>query len=101
MPLTPNKRQCPRCGQWWPGENRLCPQDSADLIQHRFRMDSMRIRYLHALALRQKGLSYDDYKARMHAVTGKVSCKDLKRRGYNRLIVDLNKLPDVRQRRAA
>lgn len=64
-------------------------------MQQRFRMTSQRLRYVHTLALRQKGLTQEEYELRLKAITGHGSSKDLKRRDFVRLVEDLKRLPDV------
>lgn len=89
------QRQCPRCGNWWPGHEQFCPQDGADMVRHRFRMDRARIARVHVLALKQKGMDYDDYKRRLKAITGRDSSKDLKQHEYRAFLRDLAGLPDA------
>lgn len=91
-------RQCPRCGIWVPRRFRRCPQDGASLVMEKFEMNNDRIRYLHGLALGRKGLSYEDYKLRLHGVTGHTTCKDLSRVEFLKFVSDLKGLPDAIRR---
>lgn len=58
-------------------------------------MTSQRLRYVHTLALRQKGLTAEEYKLRLKAITGRGSSKDLKRSEFSRFVEDLKLLPDT------
>ena len=98
MPRKPARRQCPRCGFWFDGDTTECPQDGTSLVKRRFRMTPSRIRHVHTLALRQKGLTEEEYKLRMQAVTGKTTCKDFRRTHYMRFVADVKKLSDVGSR---
>ncbi len=65
------------------------------MVRRRWRMDPARLRLVHALALRQKGLTQEEYKLRLKAITGRESSKDLKRRDFVRFVEDLKRLPDI------
>lgn len=60
-------------------------------------MDTAKIKYVHVVALREKGLSQEDYKARLLAITGKDTCKNLNRKEYNQLMASLYRLPNARR----
>lgn len=64
------------------------------LITTPFRMTKERVRYVHALALKRKGLSYEIYKLRLGAV-GVKSSTQLKRASYARFVAGLKALPDA------
>lgn len=73
--------RCALCGTW--------------LVKQRFSMTPGRIRLVHALALKQKGLREDEYRLRLGAY-GVTTCKDFKRAQFDAFVRDLKKLPDVR-----
>lgn len=95
MPRRPRLRQCKRCGQVHPGREKECARCGAPLVQKRWRMTKARIKYVHVLAMRQKGLTREEYELRLQAA-GVDSCKDLKRRQWDELLRGLKRLPDVR-----
>ena len=96
MARTPTQRQCSRCGYSFPNVKE-CPTCGVDLVKRRWKMTRKRIAYVHALALQQKGLTHEEYKLRMQAITTKTTCKDLTRNDYKRFTADLQALPDVRR----
>ena len=52
------------------------------------------IQRVHVVALRQKGLTREDYKLRLNAV-GVSSCKEMNQQQYLAFMRDLNRLPDA------
>lgn len=94
MPRRPHRRQCPRCGIWNDGKLTACTDCHASIVRSRFQMTPDRIKYLHVLALRQKGLDREDYESRLRLV-GVESSKDLSANQYREFIHGLRTLPDV------
>ncbi len=94
MSRRPPTRQCQRCGTWNQSSSKICGACYTPLAQPRFRMTPDRVKFLHVLALRQKGLDREDYEARLQRV-GVTTCKDLTLRQYRELVDGLRKLPDA------
>jgi len=87
-------RLCPRCGSRNLVSLKTCGVCMTPLRQKRFHMDKNKISYVHVLALKQKGLTEEEYKLRLNAV-GVESCKELKRDNYYKFVDGLRKLPDA------
>lgn len=94
MARRPTTRRCPRCGAVNPGRKKACEVCNTQLVQPRFRMTPDRVKYIHVLALRQKGLDREDYEGRLQQV-GVTTCKDLDARQYRELVQGLRQLPDA------
>jgi hypothetical protein len=94
MPRRPALRQCLRCGLVNPGADRECGDCHAPLVKKRWQMTSARIRRIHAVALRQKGLTRELYEMNLEAV-GVASCKDMKQKHYGEFMKRMRRLPDV------
>lgn len=96
MPRKPRLRQCMRCGHINPGREKECQDCHAPLVKKRFAMTHARIKQVHTIAMRQKGLSYDDYKIILKSI-GIESSADMKEKHYNEFMRRMNKLPDARR----
>lgn len=104
MARRPAKRQCNLCGRFSPGGEKQCPFCGTALVQRRWRMTAGRIQYVHTIAYVRKGLTPEEYKDRLLAITGRTTSKALKRAEFARFMADIKKLPDVpavKRRRAA
>lgn len=88
------KRQCPRCGHWWPGKYKRCPEDQTDMVRHRFVMNKRRIKIVHTVARARKGLTREDYELHLQRV-GVESCKDMGRAEYLQFMRNMRRLPDA------
>lgn len=86
--------RCPRCGS--PNKERLskCEVCEETLRTKRFSMTKDKIKYVHVLALKQKGLTQEEYKLRLKAVDV-TTCKQLKRKTYYEFVNGLRALPDA------
>lgn len=95
MPKRDTFKRCGRCGQ--PNAMRAgkCECCGEPLKHPPFRMNAQRIKYIHTLALRTKGLSRDAYELLLEG-QGVTTCKDLRRKQYYELIARLKKLPDAK-----
>lgn len=96
MPRKPRIRQCARCGHVSPGSAKACEDCGTPLVKKRFKMANWRISKVHAIALKQKGLSYEEYKIVLESI-GIESCKDMKERHYNEFMRRMDNLPDARR----
>ncbi|MDY6979383.1 MAG: hypothetical protein SV201_05840 [Pseudomonadota bacterium] len=89
-------RQCPRCAEPNSLDRKTCWLCHSPLRQTRFHMSKDKIKYIHTLAMRQKGLSREEYEANLQAV-GVASSKDMKRQHYYQFLQRMKALPDVRR----
>jgi len=87
------QRQCPRCGIMNGLQHKTCTSCLTPLRQKRFRMDNIKIKYVHVLA-KKKGLDDELYRLRLNAL-GVNSCKDLKADTYFKFINGLRALPNA------
>lgn len=87
------RRKCPRCGTLTPAAN-CCGIELAAKRRQRWRMSSLLVRQVHAVARRQKGLDEETYRLRLGAV-GVESCKQFTRLQYKGFMHELAKLPDA------
>lgn len=95
MPRKPRLRQCKRCGTVSPGKVERCPDCGTGLVKRLFKMTPERIKQVHTIARKQKGLDETLYRDNLHAV-GVESCKDMKEKHYNEFLARMARLPDVR-----
>lgn len=99
MGVRRRPRQCPRCGTMNDPKLRECGSCGTRLVRPPFRMDRKKISLVHALAA-QKGLDDEFYRLRLQSV-GVESCKKLKRNQFNKLVTELQRLPDAVKRGTA
>lgn len=65
------------------------------MVARRWRMTPGRIKLVKTIAFRQKGLTEEEYRVRLKAITTRDSCKQLKRAEFLRFVNDLQRLPDA------
>ena len=94
--MPPRTRQCPRCATYNDMDRKTCELCHTPLRQQRFHMTGDKIKYIHTLAMRQKGLTREEYEDNLQAV-GVTSSKDMKRKHYYQFLQRMKALPDVRR----
>lgn len=94
--MPPRTRQCPRCATYNSVDRKTCELCHTPLRQKRFHMTKDKVRYVHTLAMRQKGLTREQYEDNLQAV-GVASSKDMKREHYFKFLQRMKALPDVRR----
>lgn len=94
MGISRKPRQCQRCGHNNAPAERACTHCMTPLVRPAWRMTQSRVRFVHVLALQQKGLTDEFYRLRLNAV-GVASCKELKRAQYAQFVRGLKGLPNA------
>lgn len=85
-------KHCLRCG--YVDEQSPCPQCGTYKSRKKWQLTPALIKRIHVIAMRQKGLSREEYELRLNAV-GVNSCKELNQQRYERFMGALNRLPDA------
>lgn len=87
-------KACMRCGQVQAASKEQCSGCGAFFTDANWSMTPARIKRVHVVALRKKGLSREEYEMRLNAA-GVKSCKEFTQLQFEGFMQSLIRLPDA------